>query len=186
VIPGATPVIAAPTLFQPPLNLPYDALRQVVWGGTALNDGQNGRKVQYWEGRYQGGNIEISLPGQSVVFSHPAPGARSISIAFDQNMAPVLNWQTETEAFIYFFVPSAYQTLSVPASSSRIAVDDLRDFNAVGSDIIFTYTFEDILYYRQQRENYAVQRTIGPAEGREIRKVGLSVINRLQLELDRD
>jgi hypothetical protein len=150
-----------------PVDEPYTPLYQKVWGGTAIGNGVAGRQVQYWEVSYETGSIRVRPEGGAEAFSLPVAGVTSCSLAFDQNMGVVLAWQTATGSFIYFYSSTgAYTTLEVTGTTScRIVVDDLRIESTASSDVIFAYTLDNTLYWRQQRENYTIQRTVGATTG---------------------
>ena len=99
-------------------------------------------------------------------------------------MAAVVAWQTATTSNIYFFGNSGYTTLTISDTTScRIAIDDSRDYYSAASDIFFAYTKNNNLYYRIQRENYANEYLIGPANGKLLKRIGLTDKNRVQFEL---
>jgi hypothetical protein len=171
-------------VFLPPNNLPYNPTSQIMNGGIAVNDPSAGREYQLWETFYDVSDIKIKPVTGSVEFTHNAPNAISVSGAFDQNMGAVVAWQTTTTSNIYYFGISGYTTLTInDTTSCRIAVDDERDFYSAGSDIFFAYTKNDNLYYRIQRENYANEYLIGTANGKMIKRMGLTDKNRVQFEL---
>lgn len=173
-----TPIVTA---FLAPADEPYTPLYQKVWGGTAIGNGTAGRLVQYWEVYYETGSIRVRPVGGAEAFSLPVAGVTSCSLAFDQNMGIVLAWQTAAGSTIYFYGPGgAFTTLEVAGTTScRIAVDDLRAESAALSDIIFAYTLNNTLYWRQQRENYTVVRTVGATTGI-LQKLGMNAGTRLQ------
>ena len=173
------------TAFTAPADEPYTPLYQKVWGGTAIGNGVAGRRVKYWEVSYETGSIRVRPVGGAEAFSLRVAGVLACSLAFDQNMGVVLAWQTVSGSSIYFYGNTgSYTTLEVAgATSCRIAVDDLRQESTASSDVIFAYTLNNTLYWRQQRENYTIQRTVG-ATTRQLKKLGMNVGNRLQLLLE--
>lgn len=169
--------------YEAPLDLPYQALTKTVWGGIALYDGSLGRRVRYWTVNYDGTDINVSPTGESSVFSLAQAEVDTVSMGFTGNMSPVLGWQSNTTSTIYFYNIDDFTTLSVTNTTSCLVfLDDPRDFNNVDSDVMFAYTKNNVLYYRQQRENYAVERTIGSTSNL-LKKAGLNIGNRLQFEL---
>lgn len=178
----ATPIVGN---FLPPNDTAYNPLSQIIWGGIAVNDPSAGRQYQFWETFYDSGDIKMKPVTGSVEFTYTAPNATIVSGAFDQNMDPVVAWvDTGNVATIYYFGPSGYTTLSVnDVSSMRLVVDDSRDFYSAGSDILFCYVKNDVLCYRLQRDNYAIEYQIGAAYGKTLKRVGLTDKNRVQFEL---
>lgn len=168
-----------------PYNRPYKPLEQAVLGGIALNDPSRGRMYQNWIVFYENPFIRIKPENGSVVFSLEQPDVKTVSLAFDNNMNIALAWQKTTGSYLYYFdiLIDDYAILEIPgATSCRIVVDDPRDFYISASDIIFGYTLNGNLYWRQQRDRYATERLIGEAQGK-LRKMAPSDGNRLQFEL---
>jgi hypothetical protein len=171
--------------FLPPNDAPYNPLSQLIWGGIALNNPSQGRQYQYWEVFYETGDIKIKPVTGSVEFTYAAPNATIVSGAFDQNMNAVVAYLDNTNvATIYYFGQSGYTTLSVSSvTSMRLTIDDPREYYSAASDIFFCYVKNDVLYYRIQRENYATEYEIGPASGKQLKRLGFTDNNRVQFEL---
>ena len=157
-----------------------------VRGAVALGDSSQGRLSHIWKARWVTGNIEIFREDNGIVVnSIPAPGALTISLAFDSNMGIVLTWLTNAGAKLYFFnsLTSAYITRDFPnITSCKLCVDDPREFYITQSDVIFAYTLNGSLYWRQQRDRYDIERLVG-ATNKFLFRVGLNSINRLQFFL---
>jgi len=171
--------------YNPPLNEPYVPLYQKVWGGVELNDGTQGRMVRYWEVSYDGTNININPESDPVVFSIVQADVETVSLGFDANMSPVIGWQSVGTSNIYFYdgATFTFQTITISGTTScRVFLDDPRDFNSSESDVMIAYTKNNTLYYRQQRDNYTIEYTIGPTV-KLLTKAGLNTVNRLQFEL---
>lgn len=187
MIPGnsITPVpIVGEFLF--PLTEEYKPTEQRVWGGVAIGDASRGRKLKLWQVKWVAGNFVVSPVGEPVVYAVTAPSDfKTISLAFDTAMHVVLAWQTVTGAYLHFYntLTEGYETRYFEGlTSSRVAVDDTREFYSSQSDVIFAYTKDSNLFWRQQRERYDVERLVGPTPGRLV-KLGLTNLNRLQFEL---
>jgi hypothetical protein len=177
--------------FKPPENQAYSATSHVCSGPINISDLSQGREYQYWTTFIDGGKVKMRKTNTSTVaFTYPTTGTIANLItcsgAFDQNGSAIVAFQTAQASNIWFYNsgPAAYQLLSVTGTTScRIAVDDLRDFNKAGSDIIFAYTDPTgKVYYRQQRENYNTPRFVGTASSSTaiIKKLGMNLQNRLQ------
>lgn len=178
------PVLDA-TAFQPPYNEAYNPLLQTVRGGTAVGDPAAGRQVKDWVVSYTGGTISVGPKLEAVAFTLAANDVVTISLAFDSNMSIVLAWKTPTGAKLYYYdtLTSAYTTRVFPElTSCRVCVDDAREFNSANSDVIFAYTLNGNLYWRQQRDRYDVERLAGVTT-KFLKRMGPSVANRLQFEL---
>lgn len=177
-----TPVRAA---FVAPLDEPYLPLEEAVLGGTAIGDPSNGRQVQRWTVFYDSGNIKVAPESGAVALTLAVPGVLTVSLDFDANMAVAIAYQTATGAHLYYYdsVLGNYSTFNVlGATSCRVGVDDKRLFNSSASDVIFSYTLDDKLYYREQRDRYLVERLVGPSIGILLRS-GQNTLNRFQWKL---
>ena len=193
MIPGniftPTPIVGNFLYLQ---DLPYDPLIQTVMGGSALNDAVNGRLVKPWTVFYTPdllapttGLIEVQPSDGNVVFTITASDVLTVSLAFDANMAPVIAWTTPDDANLYYYdtLTSTYITRVFPGvTSCRVCVDDPLKFYTSQSDVIFGYTINGNLCYRQQRDRYNTEYIIQPMTG-SLTKLGMSSINRLQFEI---
>jgi len=173
------PIVSA---FLPPKDEPYQPLTSKSRGGVALNDASQGRDYQNWVVSYDGANILVAPQGGSTAFTLTVAGVLSVSLAFDNNMNPVIAWMDAVGAKLYWFNNVSFVTTPFPATSCRVTIDDVRDFYNADSDVIFAYTNAGTLYWRQQRDQYAIQRTVGTTTGL-LQKVGLNQLNRLQFQL---
>lgn len=170
--------------FRPPESMPHNPSQHTTLGGFAIGDPSKGRQFQNWTAILAAGNVTVQPSNAGVAFSMPAPGAQSVALAFDNNMGIVLAWQTASGSNLYYFdtTTAAYTTRTFPGTTScRVCVDDAREFYAPSSDVIFAYTKNNVLYWRQQRDRYDIERVVGSTTKRLIR-MGLSQTNRLQFE----
>lgn len=171
--------------FQYPYNEPYSPLSQNVYGGVAIGDASLGRQVKVWNVSYNGSFINVKPADGPIAFSLEQGGVLSVSLAFDNNMGLVIAWTTTSGASLYYFntLTSTYITrFFADISSCRVCVDDAREFYSANSDVIFSYTRSGTLYYRQQRDRYDVEYTIGTTSKQLIRAAP-NVGNRLQFQL---
>jgi hypothetical protein len=180
----ATPVQAA---FLPPADLPYAPLLSTVLGGTAIGDGEAGRQIQLWTASYGGDSIIVAPESGITAFTLPVDGVLTLALAFDTNMQVTLAYQTVSGSHLYYFDSflAAYTTLDLDGTTScQCAVDDARKFNNAASDVIFAYVHDTTLYYRQQRDRYATERTIGTLlSPGTLQRIGMSTANRLQFKI---
>lgn len=174
-----TPIVSA---FLPPKDEPYQPLTSKSRGGVALNDASLGRDYQNWVVSYDGSDILVAPQGGSTAFTLTVAGVLSVSLAFDNNMNVILAWMDSVGAKLYWFNNTSYVTTAFAATSCRVTIDDVRDFYNANSDVIFAYTNAGTLYWRQQRDLYAIERTVGSTTGL-LQKVGLNQLNRLQFQL---
>jgi hypothetical protein len=174
-----TPIVSA---FLPPKDEPYQPLTSKSRGGVALNDASLGRDYQNWVVSYNGSDILVAPQGGSTVFTLAVAGVLSVSLAFDNNMNPVIAWMDSVGAKLYWYNNTNFVTTPFSATSCRVTIDDVRDFYNANSDVIFAYTYGTNLYWRQQRDQYATEYTVGSTTGL-LQKVGLNELNRLQFQL---
>lgn len=185
---GAFTVVPVTSDFLPPLDESYTPLLMRAPGGIAINNGSQGREVQFWTVSYDGAHInvdaEMSGSGSYVL---PVAGVLACCLAFDSNMAVAIGYMTASGGHLYYFdsLTGSYQTLDFPrALSCRVAVDKTNAFYSAKSDVIFAYVRDDdTVQYRQQRDRYAIDYPVGVANGETLIRVGPSVDNRLQLQL---
>lgn len=165
--------------------------RSLELGGIALNDASQGRQVQTWLARVNdlGTQVLIEPEGGSAppVAFVTGVDLTAASLAFDSNMQPVVAFVEGGVVKLRWFntITSTYVTTSYPgARTPKVCTDDKRDSQAGASDVIFAYVrADDMLVWRQQRDRYTVERIVGPAQGYPLRRVGMTVDNRLQFEL---
>lgn len=163
----------------------YDPMRDVVMGGIALNDPSQGRNYKEWVVSYSTGIISVGANGGAIDFTLTVANVLSVSLAFDNNMAVVLGYMLSDGAYVYYYDSIIKDFITkhiVDATSCRVCIDDLRQFNESRSDVIFGYTKAGNLYWRQQRDRYDVERLVG-ATTRILTRMGPNVGNRLQFEL---
>lgn len=176
------------TAFQAPADQPYSSLEESHRGGIAISDGSKGRNVQTWTGRYERETVNIyaegaTTPGYSLVM----PGVLTLSIGFDNNMRPVVAYQTATGSHLHFYdtSPESYSIIDIAdGTSCRCCTDDVRDLYNTQSDVIFGYVRADgHLYYRIQRERFLIEHHVGDAEGAQLVRMGQSHGRRLTFQL---
>lgn len=177
------PVVAD---FLAPWDEPYLPMEESVTGGVAIGDGSQGRQVQRWTIFYEGGIVKVAPESGPVQFTRATPDVQTLSLAFDSNMAVAYAWQSPAGSNLYFFnsLIGGYDTLTIgDGTSCRVGVDDPRRFNEAASDVIFAYTRDGELYWRQQRDRYTIERHVGHSAGRVLRRCAPNKLNRLQFLL---
>lgn len=165
----------------------YTPMIQHVMGGIALNDPSKGRLYQQWSISYVNNQILVTASSDPTTpkFTMAVAGVTSVSLAFDNNMGLVIAWTTSVGANLYYYdTPTAlYTTRLFPGlTSCRLCVDDPREFNLSQSDVIFGYTYNGNLCYRQQRDRYNIEYIIQPTT-KLLVNMGPSSENRLQFNM---
>lgn len=186
MIPAQTFIVPPmPAPFQPPEPANGAPLVDRVWGGETLYDGAPGRHIKLWVAEWALDVVSIRPDGGTVEWTCPAPGATQISIAFDNNMNPVVAYQASGQSMLDYFstLSSDRDTLIIPGTTSCMVRvdDDRRTFNS-SSDVIFAYTTGSECFWRTQRDRYEVSRKVGDTTKRIIR-MGMSETRRFQIEV---
>ncbi len=163
-------------------------------GGIALNDPSEGLQDQVWWARlYKDGVTEIDTvyigadnTPEEVWFTNT--DFTEISLAFDQNMNPVLAYMQDGTAKFYWYDTTIedYTTTTLPAGSRspKVCLDDKRHLEVASSDIILSYMRDDKLYYRQQRERYNTEHLLKTGLGaQDLIQIGMNSKFRLQFAL---
>lgn len=144
-------------------------------GGIDANDPSLGLLYQDWEFSYtlEGQIIVTSSSGNSHTIL-AVGGVTELSGTFDQNMAPVVTFVVDGVIHLNWFdtlTNSRRTDVFGEGHSPRVSLDDKRATQSSRSDVILAYIRNQTLYYRQQRDRYAVERQL---------KAGLSPITRLK------
>ena len=158
-------------------------------GGVAINDGSQGREVRVWRARISDDGTQVLVEPEDesiapLVFVTDA-GITECSLAFDSNMQPTVAYVAAGLVKLRWFstIAGTFTTTSYAgASSPRVCTDDKRLAQFTASDVIFAYVRDGVLYWRQQRDRYTVERQVGPALY-PLRRVGMNAERRLQFEL---
>lgn len=162
-------------------------------GGRDLNDSSEGLEVHTWIAEYNPatGDVSVFAPGvpQTTVFT--ALGLTELSLAFDQNMRPVVAFVQNGQAkfFWYDTVLGATRINDLPAGSfsPRCCMDDKRDMQTSQgqNDVIIAYLRGTSLYFRQQRDRYENEYLLTASiPGRRLVCVGMNQGRRLQFEFE--
>lgn len=84
-----------------------------------------------------------------------------MDFCFDQNMQPNLAFTKSGRAYFWWYrtATQSYETLDLGAGAiTPLAIlDDKRDGLATYSDVLLFYVRGTSVYYREQRDNYAVE-----------------------------
>ncbi len=184
---------AAPADLLPPDDLGRPApTTDYELGGVALNDPSDGLDARTWRLMVVGDEVRVSADPyatEEVLFTQA--GIVQASLAFDQNMAPVVAFVTGSGPFLWWYDPTlsahTFTALAADVSGPVVCMDDKRDIaTRLGTnDVLLLYTRGASLYYRQQRERYGVERLLATFVGPRISisKAGMNAGNRMQVEV---
>lgn len=155
-------------------------------GGIALNNVDEGLFYQLWTLRKVGNDLIVFDEAGNGTPIIAAPTAKRVSLAFDQNMRPLIAYSTPSASYLYWFDPLVNDavTTEIPgASFLRLTLDDHRPFFTADSDVILAYHVGNSLRYRQQRERFAIERTLLADTGdARLTAIGMNTGYRLQFK----
>ena len=182
-----TPAITS--LLLAPDSSEVDPLVSFERGGIALNDPSRGLDYQNWRCYIEGGVVKVTPVGGGTITSVFTPSGivTSLSLAFDTNMAVTICYVEDGLVKLRWFntLTALIQTDTIAgATACRCGTDEKRSGLEGLSDVIFAYLRAGNLYYRQQRDRYLIEYTVGAVPGAfKMRRIGKNVGNRFQFEL---
>lgn len=155
--------VLAPFLY--PDDQPYSPTTDYEMGGIALSDPTQGMMVLPWKVWVEGGIIYIDKVegGAQEVITHAS--ATQVSLAFDQNMFPVVAYVVGETSFLRWYNPVVGDMVITEypgATNLKLTLDDKRPAFVHMSDVIFVYSIRGMLAYRVQRERYLIEHEVGP------------------------
>lgn len=175
-----------------PDNLEPSFFIDYEMGGVGLNDPSQGSLVKVWwvqlvvDGVKEESRITINSDDTTPVLFLTAQDITEVSMAFDQNMNPLIAYMQSGDAKFYWYdsLIEDYATLVLPAGSRspKCCLDDKRYTQRASSDVLLFYARADKLYYREQRDRYLIEyelATILP--GDDVLAVGMTNVNRVQV-----
>lgn len=172
---------------------PDDADRSLLLdyerGGIHLNDPSEGLSFQTWKMWYDADNSQIKLAtltntDETVILT--SSQITELSFTFDQNMRLAMVYVENTIAKFRWFDPiqnAIVTDVLQGATSPMIALDEKRNRQLTDSDIVLGYVRDGSLYYRLQRERFAVEHLLSalPPGVSRIMNLGMSSQNRVQV-----
>lgn len=184
----------APSLFlAPDGRLRLSLLADYELGGVDLFDASQGLMVQVWEARVVGGTTIQVKPEAGATWTDVTTDTAitEVALAFDQNMRPVVAYVAGGVAKMYWFdsIPATFVTTSFSgASSPVVTMDDKRALEMLSNDVLLFYIRSGTVYYRQQRDRFTIERSLGavPAGQTRFKRWGMGDALRLQLEFGTD
>lgn len=173
------------------------AMVSTHYGPVALNDPSLGLLYKVWRARcHRGeGNIYLSSIGvpEFVWYTH-SKSIMQISLSFDQNGRPVAAFvDADGYSFLRWYDSAALGevTTALPyATTPRVTLDDARQINISGSDVVLAYVNSGVIKYRRQRDRFTIEYTplIGeggaPASAIGLRHISMNSALRLQFITD--
>lgn len=151
-------------------------------GGVAINDGSQGMQVRVWKATLVGDAIMVGADGVPAVSVYSTPGITRLALAFDQNMQPFVAWEDVAGAHCRFYNDGAFSIIDLPASSVNVCAtgDEDRPQLRNTRDIILSYQRGASLYFRQQRDRFAVEHLLSNALIGKLASMGMNKQLRMQ------
>lgn len=163
-------------------------LRAFADGGEALmQEPRFGMYYQQWTCEVVNEDIQISAPNSPPIVWHSGLNIENVKLAFDFAMFPYVLFTQDDELKLLFFNRSTQQkevlNLGEENEYPQIALDEPRQIFANRSDVILSYLREGKLYYRQQRDLFAIERKLHDGPFLMLKKTGINHGGRFQFEV---
>jgi hypothetical protein len=166
-------------------------LHDMEIAGVAIEDASQGLDKYIWTavGNVDTGMVTLQREGMpSIDWFNIGSSATDLALAFNQNMQPAIAWSNASgQIFLRYFSTTENDYIVVPfgtGSCPRLTLDDKRPTMNTISDVIFAYLVGSSLRYRQQRDDFLIERilvsNISPATI--LHRVGMGGLH-LQFEL---
>ena len=187
-----SPTAIVTDFLEPDDRVRADPLVDYELGGIAVGDPSQGLQVQVWETRLDGNDIQIKpedadeTEWQTVTSDSDIT---EISLAFDQNMRPTVAFMAGGTAKLYWYDATIenYRTSThAGATTPRVVMDDKRNVAVGLNDILLFYFLEGRIIHRLQRDRYMIAYDLAavPSGSTAIRRCGMTIGNRIQVELN--
>lgn len=151
---------------------PGDKKQDWEMGGVNLSDPSQGLYVQLWTYSLEvdettgDSNVFVEAPSVPKTLLFTGSNIDEIAGAFDQNMKPVVAYQESGSPKLWWWDPTAVAQVHTALPSGcmdmRCTLDDKRWFSVDESDVVLSYVRGGSLYFRLQRDRYAVEYLLHP------------------------
>lgn len=156
-------------------------------GGVDIQDPSLGLDYQTWAAEIVENRIMLSAPTFPETPIYTGDDITEVSLAFDQNMQVCIAFVETGMAKLLWYDTIASQLvvteLGAGVSHPRVALDDNREFNRTGSDVILAYIKDGALYYRQQRDRYGIERQLSSGPWIALVRIGMGSTLRFQFQV---
>jgi hypothetical protein len=191
---SSTPILAD---YIPPYDRYKSPFVDFEEGGIALYDGTQGTQIQFWTMTYDDDELSPGYGDFTMIpesFGSPTvvlnvANVKEVCMAFNQNMDFIICYYLEDGSCKYYYYDTVledYQTLTLPAGSRspQLCLDDHRWLQTGEADDILAYIRAGTVYYRQERDRYTVERTLGTGVGdAKLYRVGMTKNGRLKFDV---
>lgn len=172
---SSSPVVAGFTFPVKTLH-PDDRLQDWEYGGTGINNPDDGLLVKLWHFTLSidplsgVGDVYAEAPDVPKTLLFSGADISEISGCFDQNMHPFIAYIQAGQPKIWWYdtieLEQIHTDLPAGAFDLRCSLDDKRDLAVSESDIILSYIRDGDLYACYQRERYLIENLLAPNVGR--------------------
>lgn len=133
-------------------------------GGVALTDASQGLMVKPWKCWLDQFNVWLQAEDSDTpILLFQEVGLTEIALCFDQNMRWSVAYVQDGILKLRWWdslVNSYVTTVFDVARTPKMALDDKRATQQANSDMILAYMRGNALYYRQQRDRFAIERLL--------------------------
>lgn len=160
-------------------------------GGVAIQDPSLGLDYQTWTAEIVSDVLEDNIMLSALTFPatsvYTGDDITEVSLAFDQNMNVCVAFVEAGVAKLLWYDTTVSELVVTEIGSEvthpRVALDDNREFNRANSDIILAYIKDGALYYRQQRDRYAIERQLSSGPWIALKRIGMGSGYRFQFQV---
>lgn len=157
-------------------------------GGIALQDTSQGLLVRAWRVRLDDRLVKLQPDGGAEIVLFEESDITEIALCFDQNMRWCVAYMQQGILKLRWYDSSAAAYITSVFSDAvnpKMTLDDKRPSQSEVSDMILAYLRGTTLYYRQQRDRFAVERVLrtGLFPGTKLKNIGMNRNLRMQFEL---
>jgi hypothetical protein len=139
-------------------------IKNITIGPVAISDATKNLNNKYWATYWDGGTDGIYLDdlsgNVSLIITEPVTVKR-VALAFDQNANDTIAWVTENDDLKLRFFNGAlpgYVVLNIgDAQDVTLTMDMKYHPSSPTSDILMFYIRDNAIYYRVQRDLYAIE-----------------------------
>lgn len=177
-------------LYQHPTA--YSPFVDYEMGGVALGDTLDGLDEALWQLDYnkRTGELKLGKVGDELELLLTEKGIKKVALAFDLNMRPAYVLEYDNVVKLTYYDTVQAETVTQEFSGIRspyLTLDDRREQNSAGADILFCYIKANQLCVRYQRERYTVEHVLAdlPHDDYVLERVGMAVNWRIQFDLSR-
>lgn len=156
-------------------------------GGKGISDPSGGLTYQLWHGVLDTttGTVLLDAPNTPQFVLYSEAGITQMDFSFDQNMKPCLAFTQNGRAYFWWYrvATLSYELLDLGdgALYPLALMDDKREQSAGFNDVLLVYLRNGRMYWREQRDNYAIEYDSNVSGVRQLLRVGFTQGLRVQV-----